>query len=142
MRYPFPRLREVPGVRRTRIPVPVPLMAAWFTFVHTRQKEELTLVPAFARTQTKRNETTSVRKATSTRLRVKKEPRQQHTRFGTFVTCPYSPPSPFRFVQYAFILLDCALRAAEDMPPRRLFVTVGVLASALFGGRPLLFVGP
>ena len=47
-----------------------------------------------------------------------------------------------RFAQYAFILLDCALRAAADMPPRRLFVTVGILASTLLGGRPLRFVGP
>ena len=55
----------------------------------------------------------------------------------------YFAPSFLRFVQYAFILLDCALRAAADMPPpRRLFVTVGVLASTLFGGRPLLFVVP
>jgi hypothetical protein len=47
-----------------------------------------------------------------------------------------------RFAQYAFIFFDCALRAAADMAPRRLFVIVEVLASAFFGGRPLRFVVP
>ena len=46
-----------------------------------------------------------------------------------------------RFAQYAFILRDCARRAAALMALRRwLFVTVGALALALLGGRPLRFV--
>ncbi len=46
-----------------------------------------------------------------------------------------------RLAQYAFILRDCALRAAAVIPPRRFFgeAWAGVL-SGFFGGRPRRFV--
>jgi len=47
----------------------------------------------------------------------------------------------WRFAQYAFILRDCALRAAALIPPRRFFGERRASAlGGFFGGRPRRFV--